>query len=228
MIRKIDENLWVLDSHFVALGCKGSIRMTIVKTAQGLLLHSPVDLSPADIKDIDALGEVKHIIAPNLFHHMHFATCAKHFPSATCWTAQGLAEKVKNLPLHKILNASTPIFDSDDISQIEIYGHKLKETVFFHHATSTLITADFLYNYQAEQYWAEKIFFWLLLCYGRVAIPFYHYLAIEDTVSFNTSLLKILDLPTKRIIMSHGRIVEHANASYIFEAAWKRVLRRHI
>lgn len=227
MMKQIDQNIWVKDSYFLALGCKGSTRMTIVKTEQGLLIHSPVELSDADIEQINTLGNVSHIVAPNLFHHMHFAACANAFPQATCWAAQGLQQKIDGLPTHKILDSSTPIFPADQLQQIEIGGHKLNETAFFHRASSTLITADFLYNYRAEQYKAEKLFFFLLGCYGRIAVPFYHFFSITNNQAFLHSLETIINLPIKRIIMSHGRIVENQYAADLFQTAWAKFLNRH-
>ncbi|MGL1921163.1 MAG: DUF4336 domain-containing protein [Hyphomicrobiales bacterium] len=226
MIRNIDKDLWVKESHFMALGCKGSTRMTILKTSQGLLIHSPVTLTNEDIEQINALGKVAHIVAPNLFHHIHFAKCATIFPDAKCWAAKGLGEKLENAPVHSQLAASQPIFDNDELVQIDILGHKLNETVFYHTASSTLITADFLYNYQSEQNTAEKLFFRALNCYGKPAVPFYHAMAVFNKRDFLISLKQISELPFTRVIMSHGRIIESDEAGNMFNSAWARTIHR--
>uniref|UniRef100_A0A2A4YV28 DUF4336 domain-containing protein n=1 Tax=OCS116 cluster bacterium TaxID=2030921 RepID=A0A2A4YV28_9PROT len=225
MIEKLDEYIWVKDSHFRALGCKGSIRMTIVKTSKGLLIYSPVLISFEEVEQINAIGEVFAIVAPNLFHHMYFVEFVLHFPNATCWVPEGLAEKVNHLPMHKNLDVQKPIFATNEVQQMEVNGHNLNETVFYHTASQTLITADFLYNYQAEQHWGEKIFFWLLGCYGKVAVPFYHALGILNKPLFSQSLSHIFKLPMRRVIMSHGRILNAENAEKLFEAAWAKILK---
>jgi hypothetical protein len=81
-LQKLDAGLWILNSHFRALGCKASIRMTVLETADGLLLHSPVALDGEDLASIRALGEVHAVIAPNLYHHFHFRPAALNFPTA--------------------------------------------------------------------------------------------------------------------------------------------------
>lgn len=226
MIKNISQNIWVKESHFKALGCKGSTRMTLIKTTQGLLIHSPVNLDDAEINEINTIGKVTHIVAPNLFHHMYFAQCAEIFPDATCWAPQGLAQKTSYLPAHKILDATKPIFNKDELRQLEMNGHKLNETIFFHPASATLITADFIYNYRAEQHTAEKLFFRLLNCYDKVAVPFYHSMSITDKPIFSQSLTDIYNLPIKRIIMSHGRIIESPQAAEQFKSAWKKISNR--
>lgn len=222
MLQKIDHNLWVKDSYFKALGCKASTRMTIINSSKGLWVHSPVAITAAEIAEIKSIGEVFAIVAPNLFHHMHFAEFSSHFPQATCWAAQGLADKIANLPKHQILDDSKPIFIDSEISQLQMNGHKLNETLFFHTASSSLITADFIYNYQAEQYNAEKFLFWLLGCYGKAAVPFYHASSIVEKPKLLHNLNAISNLPIKRIIMSHGRIIEANDAAKIFAKAWHK------
>ena len=57
-IKKIDEGVWCLESYFLSLGCRGSLRMTILKTQSGLLLYSPVALNAEHVASIRALGKV--------------------------------------------------------------------------------------------------------------------------------------------------------------------------
>ena len=64
-IKKIDEGVWCLESYFLSLGCRGSLRMTILKTQSGLLLYSPVALDAEIVASIRALGTVTDIVAPN-------------------------------------------------------------------------------------------------------------------------------------------------------------------
>ena len=74
-IKKIDEGVWCLESYFLSLGCRGSLRMTILKTQSGLLLYSPVALDAEIIASIRALGTVTDIVAPNKMHHMYLRPC---------------------------------------------------------------------------------------------------------------------------------------------------------
>ena len=74
----------------------------------------------------------------------------------------------------------------DEIDYAIFKGHRLRETVLFHHATQTLITADLLYNFQPGNTKAEKLFFRSIGCYGSPSVPFYHRFAVEDQDSVKT------------------------------------------
>ena len=46
--------------------------MTVICLASGqLMLHSPCHITPTIAKEILALGQVAHIVAPGNFHHMY-------------------------------------------------------------------------------------------------------------------------------------------------------------
>lgn len=68
--------------------------MTIVRLNSGaLLLHSPVRLTEDLGKELDALGQVKYVVAPNKFHHLHVGDYVRAYPGAEFYAASGLPEK---------------------------------------------------------------------------------------------------------------------------------------
>ena len=50
------------------LGLELGTRMTVIQTQQGLWLHSPIAMDPSELSD---LGELRWVMAPNLFHHLY-------------------------------------------------------------------------------------------------------------------------------------------------------------
>ena len=220
-IKKLDEGVWCLKSYFLSLGCRGSLRMTILKTQSGLLLYSPVALDAKIVTSIRALGTVTHIIAPNLMHHMYLKPCVATFPEANCWVPEGLLEKIGPVNGAQIITPDTLFGNDNSIKTFTLTGHGIQETMIFHEPSQTLLTADLLYNYQSEQYPAEKLFFWMIGNYGRPNVAFYHRFSVKDKSSIQSMIDTITSWPINRIIMSHGRIVESADASTIFADAWK-------
>jgi len=93
--------------------------------------------------------------------------------------------------------------------------------MIFHETSRTLLTADLLYNYQSEQYPAEKLFFRMIGNYGRPNVAFYHRFSVKDKSSIQCMIDTLIRWPINRIIMSHGRIIESADAGSIFADAWK-------
>ena len=220
-VKKIDKGVWCLESYFLSLGCRGSLRMTILKTQSGLLLYSPVALNAEHVAFIRALGKVTDIVAPNLFHHMYLRPCVAAFPDANCWVPEGLLEKIGPVDGAQIITPDIIFGNDDNIKKFTLTGHRIQETMIFHEPSRTLLTADLLYNYQSEQYPAEKLFFWMIGNYGRPNVAFYHRFSVTDKSSIQFMIDTVTSWPINRIIMSHGRIVETTDASTIFADAWK-------
>ena len=219
-LREIGPSLWCLDSHFKVWGCKGSTRMSVIGVADGLVLYSPVSLSKADIAHIESLGRVHTIIAPNLYHHMYLRAAAAAFPQARVLVPDGLERKIGPIPRAEITRSETGL--SGDLDHHVFSGHALREICLFHRPSGSLITADLLYNFHAEQFAAEKAFFRVLGIYGRPGVPFYHRFAIENKAAVRQLIDMVRTWPVRRIVPCHGRIVEHPDAGDAFAALWEQ------
>lgn len=220
-LEKVADGLWCLSSHFVAWGCKGSLRMTAVATSSGLLLYSPVQLRPEDIDAIERIDRVGTIVAPNLYHHFFLRAAMAAFPAARVLVPDGLEQKIGRLSGAEIMTAERPIAGPAEIEHFVFSGHSLRETILFHKPSRTLITADLLYNYGSEHFPAEKLFFRAIGCYGAPKLAFYHRFAIADRKSVQSLIQVVRDWRVRRVIMCHGRILEDANAGDALIKAWK-------
>lgn len=221
-LRRIDSGLWCLDSHFAGFGGrKASVRMSIIESAEGLLLYSPVPLVAADIADLGQLGKVATIMAPNTFHHLFLRPCIAAFPEARVLVPAGLEAKIGPIPGAVTMS---PQKLSDLPAELETFvfdGHKIRETVLFHQPSRTLITADLLYNFQPEHFPLEKALFRLIGCYGAPKLAFYHRFVIEDKASVGALIDTVRAWRPHRIVMSHGRIVEQEDSAELFVRAWE-------
>ena len=221
-LRLIDQQLWCLDSHFVVWGCRGSVRMTVIETSIGLLLYSPVRLTPEVVAEIKMIGRVAMIVAPNLFHHMFLRPSRAAFPEARVLVAGGLESKVGTIAGSEEITVETVFAAPDEIDHFVFDGHTLHETILFHRPSATLITADLLYNYGPLQDPAERTFSRAIGCYGMPHVPFYHRFSIRDKQSVRRLIDTVVSWRVRRIIMSHGDIIENNDASLLFAAAWAR------
>ena len=220
-LRRVDTGLWYLDSHTVGLGgLKGSVRMTVIESAEGLLLYSPVALGATDITDLERLGQVTRIMAPNTFHHFFLRACMAAFPDARVLVPAGLEAKIGPLPGAVTMSREALADLPSDIEPFVFEGHKIRETVLFHRPSRTLITADLLYNFQREHYPLEKALFRLIGCYGAPKLAFYHRFVIEDKASVGELIAWVRERQPRRIVMCHGRIVEQEGCAEVFARAW--------
>ncbi|MEM9152979.1 MAG: DUF4336 domain-containing protein, partial [Cyanobacteria bacterium P01_F01_bin.3] len=74
--------------------------MTVIRLKSGdLAVISPIRLSDDLQNQIDSLGRVRHIIAPNLFHYLFASDFKATYPPASFWAVPGLLEKRPELPI---------------------------------------------------------------------------------------------------------------------------------
>ena len=92
-LKKIADNLWIVDGEEVLMNFKlfkvpFSTRMTVIRLQNGgLWVHSPIKPSDNLLFEIKQLGEVKHLIAPNVLHYSYINEWHELFPEAEVWLA---------------------------------------------------------------------------------------------------------------------------------------------
>jgi hypothetical protein len=111
---------------------------------RSLLLYSPITFDDEQVAAINAQGEVKHIVAPNLYHHLYVAAAHERWPAATIHAAPGLKDKRNDLKIEHDLGVQ-PIDTSIDV---EVIGGapRINEAVLFHKPSGSLLVADFMFN----------------------------------------------------------------------------------
>ncbi|UVO54585.1 hypothetical protein [Sphingomonas sp. SUN039] len=222
-VEAVTDGIWCLNSHFLSLGCKGSLRMTTISTSEGLILYSPVHLDDAHVVQIGELGRVSVIVAPNLYHHLFLRECATTFRPARILLPQGLAEKIGPIAGSEVIDGQTRIAPEAEIEQFTFAGHRIRETILYHRSSKTLVTSDLIYNYTTDQFPSERLWFKMIGCYGSPKVAFYHRFSIKDKSSAVALVEWVRLRQVDRIIMSHGRIFESLQAGDVFVEAWKRI-----
>src|SRR5258707_9176030 len=72
IIELFAEGIWTETRRARFWGLETGSRMTVVRLSDGgLFVHSPVALDPGTKEAGDALGDVRAVVAPSLFHHLH-------------------------------------------------------------------------------------------------------------------------------------------------------------
>src|SRR5262245_26151630 len=76
------EGVWLDTAPVRILGMELTATMTVLRLGDGgLLLHSPLALTPGRRAAVEALGPVMHLYAPNLYHHLRIGEWAAAFPT---------------------------------------------------------------------------------------------------------------------------------------------------
>ena len=146
-MRPIGKDLWQLDGP--AIRMPGGVRMplasAVLRLADGtLLLYSPIRLDDAHAAAIAAHGDVAHIVAPNLLHHLHVKSASERWPRAIVHGAPGLAQKRGDLRFDRELASGT--LDANLDVEVIRGAPKANEVVLFHRPSGALVCADFVFN----------------------------------------------------------------------------------
>jgi hypothetical protein len=205
MLNELAKDLWVAWIPQSFYGLRFGARMTVVRLDDGtLFLHSPIPIDEQMKTQIDALGRVEYIVAPNLFHHVHAHTAVAHYPSARLYVARGLDKKRPDLQPHAILGAGPPPDWSDEIEALPIEGTILNETAFLHRPSGTLICSDLIENFGTSDHWLTRAYLRVSGVHGQPGLSRALRLAFRDKPAARKSLDAILDRPFEAICLAHG------------------------
>lgn len=223
MLRQHAEGLWTLDHPARALGMPLGIRMTVVRLKDGgLWLHSPVPMTAADQHELEALGPVRYIVAPSLFHHLHARAAKERFPQARLLGAPGLPEKRKRLAFDGVLGSAPESGYAADLEQLLVAGMpRVNEVVFLHRPSRTLIVADFLFNVpEARGPWMWLYFTWTAKL-GEPCQTLIFKMVIKDKAAYRATLRALRGWDFDRIVLSHGQVVPSGGKAALERAiAW--------
>jgi hypothetical protein len=197
-------SLWIAPRQFTnELGVVTS-RMTVIRLKDGrILVHSPVPIEPALQSEVESLGRVAALIAPNLFHHQFLSEWRSAFTEAKAFGVPGLAAKRRDFKFDGMLESGSAPEWRGEVDQLLIEGiPEYGEGVFFHRASSTLIVSDLVFNYTPAQAASDPGGADGLGPHARIRS------AISDPNAVRDSIENILRWPFERVIVAHGEVVE--------------------
>ncbi|WP_111734144.1 DUF4336 domain-containing protein [Roseovarius amoyensis] len=232
--KPVDDGLWLIDGPAIRFyGLPFSTRATVVRLKEGTLwVHSPTRLTDALKAELDALGPVRHLIAPNWLHYAHIADWQAAWPKATAWAAPGVAERAAK-------NGLTLSFDRDlnseraeppwrgQIRQMIVRGSKKhREAVFFHKSTRSLILTDLIEAHETRHMpvWARPLIWFVGIDDSDGKMPPDMAWTFRDKVALAEDVEKMIGWDPRRVILAHGRWYQ-TNGVAELERAFRRVLR---
>lgn len=211
--RPVAEDIWVANR---VLRKPGGVRiplnMTVVRLGdRSLLLHAPIAIDDALAEALAALGPVRHVVAPNSFHHLFVAPCLRRYPEAALYVAPGLPARRPELGPTGVIGAGAPPPWSDELAPLPIEGApRLREVAFFHRASATLLVTDLLFNMTEPANAATALVLRLMGTHRRLAVSRAWRFYTRDRAAQRISLEALLDWPFVRIIPAHGSVYEGA------------------
>ena len=222
MLRRLDRDLWITQHPLRFLGAEVGTRMTVFRLKNGsLLTHSPVPLDPGTQAELDGLGPVRFVVAPNRYHHLFVAEYVRRYPQAKIFGAPGLDSKRRDLRFNAILSQASPTEWACEIDQTIFQAFPaLNEVIFFHRSSRTIVFTDLLINIQNSESRYTRFLMWLDGGLGHVAVPRSFRLLLKmRRARARETVDQILSWEFDRLLLAHGEIVERG-AKEIVRNAW--------
>ncbi len=232
-LKSVTDDVFIVDGpliHFHVLGLRlpYPTRMTLIRLPDGLFVHSPTPLTPALKQEVDRLGPVRWLVAPNCLHHWWLPEWKAAYDRAEVHLAPRVAEQAKG----RIAFESVPIdakarqpWDGA-IATLALAGQAMTEIVFFHRPSRTLVFTDFMMNFEPDKLgfgmrWLTRL--------GGAADPDggmprdirASFVGRRDAL--REAIRTMIDWNPERIILSHGRWYERNGADELRRAfRWLR------
>ena len=220
-MRAIAEGVWETTNEVWLPGrvCFEGRMVTLRLADGGLLLYSPVPIDDALAAALEAEGPVRHVVAPNLVHHLYAAAAKARFPDATLWAAPGLREKV-GMSADAILSDAFP---DDAITTLPLpSAPNMNETVIVHHPSRSLVVCDLVFNMRRTKGWGTPLMMRMVGCHGRLATSrsLVWYFAKDSVPELAASVRGLVERGDwDRLIMAHGDVVEAGGREALREGA---------
>lgn len=203
--------IWLFDGPAVtgAAGFRFPTRMAVVRLAGdgGLWVWSPVALTHDIRVAVDALGPVRHLIAPNSLHYTFLAEWAAAYPDAQVHGAPGLTQEVAGQVIHTTIGDEPHPDWAGALDHVIVRGNRITtEVVFFHRASSTVLVTDLIQQIPQGWYhgWRAMVARLDLMTAPIPSVPRKFRWAMTDKATARKDIKRILDWPTQRLVMAHG------------------------
>jgi hypothetical protein len=203
--------LWLCNGPAVtgAAGFKFPTRMAVIQLPgdAGLWVWSPVALTQ-DIRDaVDALGPVRHLVAPNSLHHSFLSEWAAAYPGARVYAAPGLTEEVAGTEIHSTISDEAETAWAGAVDHVVVRGNNITtEVVFFHRDSTTVLVTDLVQQIPQGWYrgWRAVVARLDLMTAPVPSVPRKFRMATRDKDTARDGIRRVLEWPSERLVMAHG------------------------
>ncbi len=204
-----DHGLWTFHQPLPLPGAELGTRMTVVRLeGGGLLVHSPIRLTPELDRKLASLGDVRHVLVPNFDHYLFVPDFKRRYPMARFHATPGVDRKLPEVRFDSLLRppAVLPIGETLDQAWFRS-NNELQELILLHRATRTLITADLAFNIQSTTGLASKILLRLNDSYKSFGPSRVCRSHITERRMARSDLDAILAMRPERVVVGHGDIL---------------------
>lgn len=223
MLTEFGDNIWTVDGPDVTvIGFHYPTRMAVIRLVDGsLFVWSPIRLTDGLRAEVDAAGEVRHIVAPNAQHHLFLAEWRRAYPGARMCAPPGLRNKRADIVFDADLGPASDPDWGGQIDHVLMHGNLITtEAVFFHAGSGTVLFADLL-----QQIPPDRLSGWRAFAAGldlmmgpEPSVPRKFRAAFINRRAPRDALARVFAWPAEKVLMAHGTPVEKDAKAYLHRA----------
>ena len=215
---KLAENIFVLRFPLRLFGMEIGRNVTVIRLRHDrLVIHSTAPFDGSDVRQIGQLGTPAWLVDATCFHDTYAQAGREAFPNVP-YLAPPDFPKTAGVPADRLIPA--PAEWEGELQVLALDGiPRIREHVFFHVASRTLIVGDVLFNLgQNAGRWARFFMRHVARIHRPPDMSPFFRLMIRDRAAFAASARAMLAWDFERIIVAHGEPVTE-NAKERFAAA---------
>jgi Domain of unknown function (DUF4336) len=223
MLKPFGHEVWTADGpDVVIVGFHYPTRMAVIRLSDGcLFIWSPIQLSEILRAEVDALGQVRHIIAPNSLHHLFLPEWKSAYPEARVYAPPGLRKKRADIVFDADLGDAPNPDWAGQIDQVLMQGNLITtEVVFFHVNSGTVLFTDLIQQLPAGSFsgWQALVAKLDLIIGPEPSVPRKFRVAFTNRRAARNSLERIFAWPAEKVLMAHGTPVEKDARAFLRRA----------
>lgn len=223
MLKPIGHEIWLADGQQASVaGFNYPTRMAVIRLPENrLFLWSPVAIGEELRAAVDALGEVRYLVAPNSLHHLFLEPWKSAYPEAALYAAPGLRQKRPDIHFDADLEDAPHDEWAQQLDQVQVRGNVITtEVAFFHRASGTVLFTDLLQQFEPGWFrgWRGLVARLDLMTGPQAQVPRKFRAAFADRQRARASLARIQAWPAEKVVMAHGAPILEDGAVFIRHA----------
>lgn len=221
MLTEFGPDIWIADGPVItaAAGFHYPTRMAVIRLNRGdLVLWSPVALTAELCAEIEAVGTIRYLIAPNSLHHTFLGDWHSAFPHACVLAPHGLREKRIDITFAGEIGSVAVPGREGEIDVAVVHGNQITtEAVFFHRASRTAIFTDLLQHFPPGWFtgWRAIVARLDLMLNPEPTVPRKFRLAFTRRAVAREGVRHILEWPTEKVLIAHGAPVTENGQAFL-------------
>ena len=214
-IEKHSENLWSVSGNMPGGNQR---RMTIARRADGkLVIHNPIALEDAEMKEVEGLGKPGFLVVPNAFHRQDSLIYKQRYPEMAVLCPETARKKVAQLV--DVAGNMDEMPKDADVEMFHLRGLKQREGALRvrSQAGSAVVFNDALLNMDP----GKGVVAFFMAPTGTLSVPrFARWMLVKKGAELKEHLQELAASPgLRQVVPGHGKVLDTGVVSALQQAA---------